>query len=247
MGRDQSSRRMSPLHLVPVLAQAAPAEPGLVRYFLQSNLAGQVIIGALAFFSLVAWTIMFSKTNELRRLREWNHGFQEKLREQHSILDLPEGFRMPENVPYATLFRDAVEAYWRVEAKRGEGDERLVAARIEHAENALQRAVANQTLEYESNMVFLATIVSGAPFFGLLGTVWGVMDSFGAVALTAEAAIQDLAPGVSGALLTTVAGLLVAIPSVFGYNYLLSRSKLMITELENFASLLADRIELESR
>jgi len=234
---------------VSYLAQAsAPApEPGLMQYFLQSNFAGQIIIYALALFSLIAWTIMLGKHMELRRVHLYNIGFQMKLREQRTILDLPEGFQMPAGVPYAALFRDALEAFWRVEARRGETDESLAAARLEHAENALQRAVAAQTLGYESNMIFLATIVSGAPFFGLLGTVWGVMDSFGAVALQPVATLQTLAPGVSGALLTTVAGLLVAIPSVFGYNYLLSRTKLLITELENFASSLADRIELESR
>ncbi|RME69690.1 MAG: MotA/TolQ/ExbB proton channel family protein [Verrucomicrobia bacterium] len=230
-----------------VLAQVDAPEPGLGTYFLQSNFAGQCIIFALAFFSLLAWTIMLGKTYELRRLRLLNLGFQEKLREQRSVLDLPETFRIPAAVPYAELFREAIEAYWRVDARPGESDERLSAARVEHAENALQRAVANQSLAYESSMVFLATIVSGAPFFGLLGTVWGVMDAFGAVALQPVATLQTLAPGVSGALLTTVAGLLVAIPSVFGYNYLLSRTKLMVTELENFASSLADRIELESR
>ncbi|HNX05448.1 MAG TPA: MotA/TolQ/ExbB proton channel family protein, partial [Opitutales bacterium] len=86
-----------------------------------------------------------------------------------------------------------------------------------------------------------------APFLGLLGTVWGVMDAFGAISMQKTATLQMLAPGVSGALLTTVAGLCVAIPAVFGYNYLLSQSKLMVTELENFASLLADRVEIEAR
>ena len=95
-------------------------------------------------------------------------------------------------------------------------------------------------------MVLLGSIVSGAPFLGLLGTVWGVMDAFGSIALQSSANIQTLAPGVSGALLTTVAALLVAIPSVFGYNYLLTQSKIMITDLENFASSFADRIELEA-
>lgn len=232
---------------VPFFAQAPAPEPGLLQYFLQSNFAGQIIIYALALFSLIAWTIMLGKNFELKRLRQYNLGFQQKLREQRAILDLPEGFKVPDTVPYGSLFRDAVDAFWRVEARRGETDESLASARLEHAENALQRAVAAQTLGYESNMIFLATIVSGAPFFGLLGTVWGVMDSFGAVALQPVATLQTLAPGVSGALLTTVAGLLVAIPSVFGYNYLLSRTKIMITELENFASSLADRIELESR
>jgi biopolymer transport protein TolQ len=89
--------------------------------------------------------------------------------------------------------------------------------------------------------------VTGAPFLGLLGTVWGVMAAFSAVSLQQTASIQTLAPGISSALLTTVAGLLVAIPSVFGYNYILANTKQLITELENFASALADRIELESK
>jgi biopolymer transport protein TolQ len=234
----------------PLLAQASPApsfEGGVMSFFTHSNTAEQVIIGALGVASLFAWTIMFGKHFELRRLRLYNLGFQQKLNEQRTLLDLPEGFRVPERVPYGALFREALDAYWRVESKHGETDERLMAARLEHAENALQRSVAAQTLRYESNMVFLASIVSSAPFFGLLGTVWGVMDAFSAVALEPVATVQTLAPGVSGALLATIAGLLVAIPSLMGYNFLFSRVRLLNTELENFASSLADRIELESR
>lgn len=96
-------------------------------------------------------------------------------------------------------------------------------------------------------MIFLASIVSGAPFMGLLGTVWGVMEAFSAVSVQQTATIQTLAPGVSAALMTTIAGLVVAIPSVFGYNILLGHVKTMITELENYASSLADRIELEAK
>jgi biopolymer transport protein TolQ len=95
-------------------------------------------------------------------------------------------------------------------------------------------------------MIFLASIVSGAPFMGLLGTVWGVMTAFDSVSVQQTASIQTLAPGVSAALLTTIAGLLVAIPSLFGYNMLQAKTRTMITEAENFASSLADRIELES-
>ena len=233
--------------VLPQAAEGGGEAPSLVEYFTRANLAEQVIIGALALFSLLAWTIMFTKHFELRRLRLYNLGFQGKLREQRTILDLPDEFRVPETVPYGALVRDALDAYWRVDARQSEADDRVMGARIEHMENALQRAVANQTLVYESSMVFLASIVSAAPFFGLLGTVWGVMEAFGAVALQPVATVQTLAPGVSGALLSTVAGLIVAIPSLMGYNFLLSRSKMMITELENFASSLADRIELESR
>ena len=95
-------------------------------------------------------------------------------------------------------------------------------------------------------MIFLATIVSGAPFLGLLGTVCGVMAAFSAISVQQSASIQSIAPGVASALLTTIAGLVVAIPSMFGYNFLLANSRRLTTELENFASSLADRLELES-
>ena len=98
-------------------------------------------------------------------------------------------------------------------------------------------------MKYEDKMVILSSLVSGGPFLGLLGTVWGVMVTFGA--LTEKASIAQLAPGVCGALVTTTLGLLVAIPATFGYNYLLTQVKIMSTELENFASTLADRVELE--
>ena len=237
-----SSPRLRPACNFPAFAML-----NIVQIFLQSDLVGQVITVGLGVFSLIAWTIMFGKHYELKRLAQLNYAFEQRLRDERSLLDLPESFRNRRAIPYADLFADAVESYWRAAAiakERGSNDTR---ARLEHAENALQRALSRQALRYESSMIFLASIVTGAPFLGLLGTVWGVMISFSAVSVQQTASIQTLAPGVAAALLTTIAGLVVAIPSVFGYNYILSNTKRMITELENYASSLADRIELESQ
>ncbi len=234
---------MSALHLFsPVLATT-----NLIEVFARCDAVGQVITGGLGVVSIFAWSVMIGKHFELKRLRELNHAFESHLHDQRAVLDLPESFRNKRSIPYADLFSDAVESYWRsaaIEKEKGQTDTR---ARLEHTENALQRALSRQTLRYESSMIFLATIVTGAPFLGMLGTVWGVMEAFSAVAVQESASIKTLAPGVSAALLTTIAGLLVAIPSVFGYNFLLGKSKQLITELENFASELADRIELESK
>lgn len=218
----------------------------LIQIFLLSDTVGQVIVVGLAVFSLIAWTVMLGKHFELKRLRLLNHSFDVRLRDERSLLDLPESFRQRRAIPYADLFADAVESYWQAAAIGKEKNRDSTRARLEHAENALQRALARQTLRYESSMIFLATIVSGAPFLGLLGTVWGVMGAFSAISVQQTASIQTLAPGVSAALLTTVAGLLVAIPSMFGYNLLLANTRRLITEMENFASSLADRLELES-
>lgn len=219
----------------------------IIEIFERCGTVDKVIVVGLLIFSLVAWTIMFGKHFELKRLRLLNLSFDSQLRDHRTLLDIPESFRNKRIIPYADLFADAVESYDRADAigrERGENNSR---ARLEHAENALQRALARQTIRYESSMIFLASIVSGAPFIGLLGTVWGVMEAFSSVAEQQSAGIQQLAPGVSGAMLATIAGLVVAIPSVFGYNLLLGNTRRMITELENFASSLADRLELESR
>ncbi|MDR1789624.1 MAG: MotA/TolQ/ExbB proton channel family protein [Opitutaceae bacterium] len=222
------------------------ATVNLIEMFLMTDFVGQLITSGLLLGSLVAWTVMIGKHFELSRTRRMNLLFEARLRGEKTLLDQGEAMKLHSSIPYADVCADAIDAYWRAEAflkKRGEDSGR---ARMEHAENGIQRAVARWTLNYESSMIFLATIVTGAPFLGLLGTVWGVMDAFGAVAAEQSASLRALAPGVSAALMTTVAGLVVAIPSVFGYNFLLGRSRQLTTELENYASSLADRLELES-
>jgi len=229
-----------PMSFSPILAA------NIVEIFERCGPVEKVLVLGLAVFSVIAWTIMLGKRRELTRLRRLNQMFEMHLRDQRSLLDLPESFRANRSIPYADLLADAIEGYWRAAAigkERGNVNPR---ANLEHAENAIQRALARQTLRYESSMIFLASIVSGAPFIGLLGTVWGVMEAFAAVASQQSAGIQQLAPGVSGAMLAIIAALIVAIPSVFGYNILLGHTKHMITELENYASSLADRIELEA-
>lgn len=211
-----------------------------LTYFRQANLAGQAIVWCLLFCSLVAWTVMISKYLDLARLRNLNRQLEHSLPRLGALMGRYSSLEQPGVGPYADLLRAALEAYQRSGAGRGS-----TVLAIGQVENALQRGVAKATVLYENKMVLLGSIVTGAPFLGLLGTVWGVMDAFGAIALKSTASIQLLAPGVSGALLTTVAGLLVAIPSVFGYNFLLTQTKIMTTELENFASSVADQIELE--
>jgi len=230
-----------PLFLSPLLAITNP-----ITVFERCEGVGQIITAGLGVCSIIAWAVMLGKRNELVALRRLNHAFDQRLREERRVLDLPESFRKQRSIPYADLFSEAIEAYWRAAAIGKEKGVDTSRFRLEHTENALQRALARQTLRYESSMIFLASIVSGAPFLGLLGTVWGVMTAFNDVSLQQTASILTLAPGLSGALLTTISGLAVAIPSVFGYNWLFGKNKVMITELENFASALADRIELES-
>jgi biopolymer transport protein TolQ len=229
-----------------LLSPVPLATVNLIEVFSHTDSVGQVICGLLGVFSLFAWSVMLGKYFELKRLRQLNLAYDQRLRASQHVLDVAEELRGRRAIPYGDLYADALEAYWRAAAMGQERGTDTMRSRIEHAENALQRALARQSLRYEASMIFLASIVTGAPFLGLLGTVWGVMVAFTSVSVMQTATIQTLAPGVSAALLTTIAGLLVAIPSLFGYNILLSHVKTLITELENFASSLADRIELEA-
>lgn len=222
-------------------------EPGIFTYFADSNAAGQVIVLLLGVLSLWAWTIIITKIGELRKLHRANEAHAAKFRALPNVLDHPADFFKGRGSPLLQLYARAVEAYRKLGGASGLSDQELARQRMGQVENALRRKVSALTDRYEEKMIFLASIVSGAPFLGLLGTTWGVMDAFGAIAYSVGgASLQDLGPGVSGALLTTVAGLCVAIPSVFLYNYLLRKTRQEITKLENYASEVADRIELDA-
>lgn len=219
---------------------------GIMQYFGESNAAGQIIVVLLCVFSLIAWTVMLGKWSDLKELSRLNKIAERKMAKSFDVAEFADGNRNLAG-PYGKVLKEAAAALERANCGGGDSAE-MLAIKMGHVENAIGRAVANQSQLYESKMVLLGSIISGAPFLGLLGTVWGVMDSFGAMGMEgASATLQTLAPGVSGALLTTVAGLVVAIPSVFGYNFLLSISRGMVLSLENFASSLADKIELEER
>lgn len=220
----------------------------LFTYFGQSNLAGQVILLILLICSILAWSVIIGKLMEIKRLEDLNQQHESNLNQSAGILGFKfnPGLQNPHG-PHAAITMSALKAYGRYASLIRESKREEIELLMGHVENAILRTVAERSIQYEEKMVLLGSIVTGAPFLGLLGTVWGVMDAFGAMSYGSNATLQSLAPGVSGALLTTVAALVVAIPSVFGYNYLLQKTKMAIIELENFASTVSDRIELEVR
>ena len=209
----------------------------LFSYFADSNFAGKVVIFVLALLNCWAISIMLSKNSELKRIRRANARDEKKINELPNMVDYDDANFPGQSSPYLRVCSRAMAA-----ARASSKDGRV---RMNYVENAIRRAITEYEDRYEEKMYWLATIVSGAPFLGLLGTVWGVMDAFGTMD-SGGATIEHLAPGVSGALLTTVTALCVAIPIVFAYNNLSARTRGEMTKLENFASNLADRIELET-
>ena len=212
---------------------------------------GKAIILLLAVFSIFAWSVMASKAFQMRQARRLNQYFDAEYRGAPNVLAIYDRRLQVDGCPLFAVYQEGSrELDARLKEKDGGGRKQYVSLKaIEHVKRTLENTVAQQALKLESGLILLALAVSGAPFLGLLGTVWGVMSAFSGVAQAAasgaRADLAAMAPGVAAALITTVAGLLVAIPSMFGYNWLVHNLRVTTVELDNFAQDFMSKIETE--
>jgi biopolymer transport protein ExbB/TolQ len=208
---------------------------------------GKAIIVVLVLFSIVAWSTMVFKALQMRRAKRLNAYFDAEFRQQEVVLGLFDRKIDAEGCPLFNVYRAGCEELdARLRTASGEGRKRFVSLKsMEHVKRTLENAVAREAVKLESGLILLAIAVSGAPFLGLLGTVWGVMSTFAMVGRLQQADMATMAPGVSAALITTVAGLLVAIPSMFVYNWLVHTLRVLTVELDNFAQELVSKMEVE--
>ena len=207
----------------------------------------KAIIVCLLIFSIIVWSVMVSKAIQMRRARKLNRYFNEEFRAQTKVLDVFDRKLHVEGCPlYAVYQVGCVQLDARLRGPTGERAKQNVSLKnMEHVKRALENTVAQESLKLESGLILLSIAASGAPFMGLLGTVWGVMSTFAAIAQQGAATMAAMAPGVSAALSTTVAGLLVAIPSMFAYNWLVHNLRAFTVELDNFAQEFVSRMETE--
>jgi biopolymer transport protein ExbB/TolQ len=207
----------------------------------------KAIIVCLVLFSITAWSVMIGKALQMRRAKRLNQFFNAEYRTQKSVLDVYDRRVQADGCPMFMVYQaGSVELDARLKIPDGTGRKRYVSLKgMEHVKRSLENTVAQESLKLESGLILLAIAVSGAPFLGLLGTVWGVMSTFGHIAQAGSATMAAMAPGVAAALITTVAGLLVAIPSMFGYNWLVHNLRVLTVELDNFAQDLVSKMETE--
>ena len=212
----------------------------------QATPEAKVIIVVLAVFSIFAWSTMASKAMQMRRAKRLNRLFEFEFRSQKHVMEIFDRRVQVEDCPLFMVYQEGCkEIDVRLRTPEGGRKPALSLKSVEHVKRTLEGAVAQQSLRLEHGLIMLALAVSGSPFLGLLGTVWGVMDAFGYVAMRGRADLATMAPGVAAALITTVAGLLVAIPSMFGYNWLVHNLRVQTVELDNFAQELVSKMETE--
>jgi biopolymer transport protein ExbB/TolQ len=221
-------------------------EPELLYVWKQATPEAKVIIFCLVLFSILAWTVMIGKALQMRRAKKLNLFFNKEFRTQKGVLDVFDRRVQAQGCPMFMVYQaGSVELDTRLKNAEGARKRFVSLKGMEHVKRSLENTVAQESLKLESGLILLAIAVSGAPFLGLLGTVWGVMSTFGHVAQQQSATIAAMAPGVAAALITTVAGLLVAIPSMFGYNWLVHNLRVLTVELDNFAQELVSKMETE--
>ena len=189
---------------------------------------------------------MVSKALQMRRAKKLNQFFTDGFRSQKAVLEMFDRRIQAEGCPLFMVYQaGSLELDARLKNPRRRPQTYVSLKGMEHVKRTLENTVAQESLKLESGLILLAIAVSGAPFLGLLGTVWGVMSTFGGIAQHGSATLTAMAPGVAAALITTVAGLLVAIPSMFGYNWLVHNLRVLTVELDNFAQELVSKMETE--
>ena len=226
---------------------AASNKAELVYIWEQATPEAKAIIIVLVLFSILAWSVMISKAVQMRRAKKLNQLFSAEFKAQKTVLDMFDRRIQADGCPLFAVYQaGSLELDARLKNPDDGARKKFVTLKgMEHTKRSMENCVAQESLKLESGLILLAIAVSGAPFMGLLGTVWGVMSTFGHIAQQGNATMAAMAPGVSAALITTVAGLLVAIPSMFGYNWLVHNLRTLTVELDNFAQELVSKMETE--
>jgi biopolymer transport protein TolQ len=254
---------MHPLHFSPCLAASA-----LEFAIRKATPEGKITMSALLVLSLFSWTIIITKARQLAIARKWARKFFTAYEATRDPLEIKRKGEVFDGAPAYNLYirgADELEYHLKnypVEVKAradltseptiGHGNTetfvrsnttRVSSASFEAVKVVMEEAAAAEAMALEKGMIVLSTAVAGGPFIGLLGTVWGVMETFAGIATAGSASLTAMAPGVAGALICTVIGLLVAIPAMFSYNFMVTTIRSITQELDGFTSRFANQME----
>jgi biopolymer transport protein TolQ len=211
----------------------------------------KVVLVVLLAMSVVSWAIILHKALQFRLITGETTRFLKTYRESRRFSLVASGAKRLRQSPLGRVY---LAAYQELSASGAPppdimdgapepGEESISSDRLESVQRAMRRVHASEIERMERYLAFLATTASAGPFVGLLGTVVGIMNSFQAIGTQGSASLAVVAPGISGALVATAAGLAAAIPAVVGYNYFVGRVRHWATEMENFALELANLVE----
>lgn len=198
----------------------------------------KLVLLILVYFSVVSWAIILYKYLVVQRAMRHSEAFLEFFWSKKRFDAIGQGLKEYRHSPLAVLFREVYHEL--MQGRRGtegreEGHMLADLGEQERVARVLRRAMTSETHRLEKYLTFLATTGSAAPFIGLFGTVWGIMDAFHGIGQTGSASLAVVAPGISEALVATAIGLVAAIPAVIGYNHFLNKINVLIGDMDNFS------------
>jgi biopolymer transport protein ExbB/TolQ len=224
---------MHPMIFQPLLASGA-----LQFAFERATAEGKITIAALVILSFFSWTIIVTKSRQLFLAVRQTRKFFAAYNAAGGPLALARDGGKFDGVPAFQVYRRAAGEVERMlkTVPSATDPGRMNAPAFEVVKAALEESSGAESVALERGMIVLSTAVAGGPFLGLLGTVWGVMETFSGIAHANAATLTAMAPGVAGALIATVVGLLVAIPAMFAYNFMVTAIRNLTQELDAFAA-----------
>ncbi|MFH2058432.1 MAG: protein TolQ [Pseudomonadota bacterium] len=199
------------------------------------------ILLLLLFFSITSWAIIFIKFRYIRKAFKESADFTDIFWQCRNLADAFSKAKALRSSPAARIFISAYMEMARADSKESPAKqmnrtEKSYLQAIGSVKRAINRTIGVEVRRMVQLVPFLATAGNTAPFIGLLGTVWGIMNTFQGIGLSGSASLAVVAPGISEALVATAAGLAVAIPSVIAYNYFTDRIRVLDSELQSFSS-----------
>ena len=228
----------APLQLLAQDGIAVAQQHSVLDLVREAGLVVQGILYLLVLFSVVSWGIIAQKQRQIRRAKRESEKFIEIFWERRNLSSIHDASRELSASPVAQVFRSGYEELVRVSRSKREsstGDNLTTElSGVENVSRAMKRASSVEITKLEKHCSFLATTASSAPFVGLFGTVWGIMDAFRGLSVTHSSSIQAVAPGIAEALIATAVGLAAAIPALMAYNYFVQQIKFIAVEMDNF-------------
>jgi biopolymer transport protein ExbB/TolQ len=226
----------------------------LISGFLGSNLIGQGIVVAQLIGSVIMVAVIIGKWKELNSVSVATRRFIRDFSTGHDVLEYYLQRRPSVSVGLEGIYKDTCERLLKLLApdvrsllvgRNAEGAAALTAREIELVRGTCEHSLEEEEIRVEGGMTIIATVVALSPMLGLLGTVWGVLDAFAEMGAAGSANLATIAPSISAALVTTVVGLLIAIPGVISFNQMNSRIRDITSDMEGFADELMGRIACE--
>lgn len=221
------------------------AREGVLSIILTSGLFVKVILGVLLGGSILTWAVIIERGISFHRAARQTGSLLRLYGYRTDLEGFDEIARRLRRSPLSGVFRAGLREWRGIKDCLGPNPLDRGHPLLDNVSSAMERVGSSELERLERGVVILATAGSTAPFLGLLGTVWGVMKSFLSISAKGSAHLQVVAPGIAEALITTVAGLLVAIPALIAYNYYVARVRRFSRELERFASQLLDEFRLQ--